>query len=737
MATREKPTCGDDNAPNANIKNQTEQNDDFNQNNQNQDENRKYIPKPPKLSEAAKQNGWDKPLTSREKNIHKDNVTRMLNAPRYEHYDYYCSKLSKEQIETIIYDIANNNWNFLETEDYLITLLKPGDKICITPESFAKQRGYNSIDELPQRGQNRQIRGGFRGGYSGGGMSRRGLPKRRNHNTTVWGDPIVRNDDENFPRLGAGNYHNDKPYDDIELNFEQMADIEYDIRLREREGQSLGDQIESVQDNLQYEDEIDSLARHRYNVLKRLLNIKTTHERQKQNSDRTLFINVTADQDVGTMLPHHKLIYDGITKHFHLRDEIEEKNIRQIFKTNPKDPWRWCVIFDNPDTKTKCEQSNPILSYKDVQDRNNTITYTLQTHSKKQTILITLDHNSNLSDDEFLIILEKYGQIQRLTRHYLEPYAPHVDSGMRTLVLQLNDGVKPSTLPRSFTDSNGITRQFHFKGKPYFCVKCYKNHTIYETCTADTETSTSVDQVETPTGESKKPTETASNQTEQNNEQMDTEESVDTPQGETTTPTVDNNEQQSPELFSEPGAGSGVDGESSTSGSSSQSTLESVTDSDATLSQSVDSTPHQTGEGSTENTQTSEDISDWSATQDPAHKQENTQEHTPEQSGTQSTQDSLKQAFDGIDINTQGAVVVPETPPEQMPLPDNSDMEMDPKKNKRVHPDTDTESQTQKKQSKRKQEQPTKSLTNGLTGFIGQGLLGNWTSNITKKKHSP
>ena len=61
-------------------------------------------------------------------------------------------------------------------------------------------------------------------------------------------------------------------------------------------------------------------------------------------------------------------------------------------------------------------------------------------------------------------------------------FSPQIDSGLRRIILFLNEEVGARDIPGFMATSDGIRRKLFFEGKFFYCGRCHSKHTFYEGC---------------------------------------------------------------------------------------------------------------------------------------------------------------------------------------------------------------------------------------------------------------
>ena len=99
-------------------------------------------------------------------------------------------------------------------------------------------------------------------------------------------------------------------------------------------------------------------------------------------------------------------------------------------------------------------------------------------------LLITLHSSPLIDDDELRDVFHFLGGwgVVKSIPHRGHAFAPHIDSGLRRVFLNLHQSVKPEDIPGHVTLSDGVPRKLYFLGERYVCAKRSARHTYLDGC---------------------------------------------------------------------------------------------------------------------------------------------------------------------------------------------------------------------------------------------------------------
>ena len=121
------------------------------------------------------------------------------------------------------------------------------------------------------------------------------------------------------------------------------------------------------------------------------------------------------------------------------------------------------------------------LQGKEVTLDINNLTYTFITKKETKPFFITLHSSPLITDEELRSIFQEFGKVVEIIKRG-HKFAKHIDSGVRKIILELEEGVLPRDLPWFIRTSDGVLRKLFFRGKVYLCRKCGTRHTYAERC---------------------------------------------------------------------------------------------------------------------------------------------------------------------------------------------------------------------------------------------------------------
>ena len=215
------------------------------------------------------------------------------------------------------------------------------------------------------------------------------------------------------------------------------------------------------------------------------------NEHQLEEKKRCqLFIEVL-NNGTGIPPPDASAVYRALTEELGLSEDPAEQGVKAIYQPDPQNLWKWAVIFVSENLTNKLQGKEATL------DINN-LTYTFITKKETKPFFITLHSSPLITDEELRSIFQGFGNVVDIIKKG-HTFAKHIDSGVRKIILELEEGVLPRDLPWSVRTSDGVFRKLFFRGKAYLCRKCGTRHTYTERCltSQNDEEHTSVQQKQT------------------------------------------------------------------------------------------------------------------------------------------------------------------------------------------------------------------------------------------------
>ena len=215
------------------------------------------------------------------------------------------------------------------------------------------------------------------------------------------------------------------------------------------------------------------------------------NEHQLEEKKRCqLFIEVL-NNGTGIPPPDASAVYRALTEELGLSEDPAEQGVKAIYQPDPQNLWKWAVIFVSENLTNELQGKEATL------DINN-LTYTFITKKETKPFFITLHSSPLITDEELRSIFQGFGNVVDIIKKG-HTFAKHIDSGVRKIILELEEGVLPRDLPWSVRTSDGVFRKLFFRGKAYLCRKCGTRHTYTERCltSQNDEEHTSVQQKQT------------------------------------------------------------------------------------------------------------------------------------------------------------------------------------------------------------------------------------------------
>ena len=192
-----------------------------------------------------------------------------------------------------------------------------------------------------------------------------------------------------------------------------------------------------------------------------------------------LLIDIHSDNG-GAPYPDAHMVYWVLTERLNLSKD-SSNGVQAIYAPNPANHWRWCVLFNSENSKSKFEGKTTTYKYNyDNEDYTYTFT-TIKTTRESNRLMITIQSSPLISNAELRSYLESYGKVVAII-HKKHEFADYIDSGLRLIFLILHNGVKTRDIPWSLRTSDGIWRKLFFKGKVYKCRDCGSKHSYTEGC---------------------------------------------------------------------------------------------------------------------------------------------------------------------------------------------------------------------------------------------------------------
>ena len=260
---------------------------------------------------------------------------------------------------------------------------------------------------------------------------------------------------------------------------QQQQTIWGDTPLPQREGGEKESGVEWTRDQGPWNKEGENVARR--------LQRKKDLDRAKEIDSRTIEIVVASEEQhvPVKMLPSPRFIYDTLREGLKL-SSAEQSFWQALYMPNPNNPWRWNIQLAAPRLLSRYQGKRVEVTKTDRQTKK-TYNYQLRIKGGRQNLLITAFWSPRVPDHELLEPLRQYGDVKQ-TRRITYDFAPQLDSGKRTVLLSLYEGVEPRDIPTFVTGLDGQRRKLHFRGKEYHCNKCDQWHTHSEGCTDDSPT---------------------------------------------------------------------------------------------------------------------------------------------------------------------------------------------------------------------------------------------------------
>ena len=219
--------------------------------------------------------------------------------------------------------------------------------------------------------------------------------------------------------------------------------------------------------------------------------------RQRQNEHQLeekkkcqLFIEAI-NNGTGIPPPDAGAVYRALTEELGLSEDPAEQGVKAIYQPDPQNLWKWAVIFVSENLTNK-------LQGKEITLDINNLTYTFTTKKETKPFFITLHSSPLITDEELRSIFQGFGNVVEIIKKG-HNFAKHIDSGVRKIILELEEGVLPRDLPWFVRTSDGVLRKLFFRGKVYLCRKCGTRHTFTERCptSQNDEEHTSIQQKQT------------------------------------------------------------------------------------------------------------------------------------------------------------------------------------------------------------------------------------------------
>ena len=202
--------------------------------------------------------------------------------------------------------------------------------------------------------------------------------------------------------------------------------------------------------------------------------------RQRQNEHQLeekrrcqLFIEIL-NNGTGIPPPDASAVYRALTEELGLSEDPAEQGVKAIYQPDPQNLWKWAVIFVSENLTKK-------LQGKEVTLDINNLTYTFITKKETKPFFITLHSSPLITDEELRSIFQGFGNVVEIIKRG-HKFAKHIDSGVRKIILELEEGVLPRDLPWFVRTSDGVLRKLFFRGKVYLCRICGTRHTYTERC---------------------------------------------------------------------------------------------------------------------------------------------------------------------------------------------------------------------------------------------------------------
>ena len=206
-----------------------------------------------------------------------------------------------------------------------------------------------------------------------------------------------------------------------------------------------------------------------------VLGNKEARTQMEAKRRRQLLINFSSD-DEGAPHPSAHMVYWVLTEQLSL-SQNPSNGVQAIYAPNPTNQWRWCVLFNSENLKSKFEGKTITYTHN---HNNKNYTYTFKT-TESNRLMITVQSSPLISDAELGSYLEPYGKIVAITQKK-HNFAHHIDSGLRLIFIILQKDVKARDIPWSIRTSDGVWRKLFFKGKVYSCRDCGTKHSHSEGC---------------------------------------------------------------------------------------------------------------------------------------------------------------------------------------------------------------------------------------------------------------
>ena len=101
-------------------------------------------------------------------------------------------------------------------------------------------------------------------------------------------------------------------------------------------------------------------------------------------------------------------------------------------------------------------------------------------------LLVTVQSSPIIPDEKLALYFRRFSVVRKVVGQP-HTFNQQIDSGLRLIILLLNEDVKATDIPGFMTLSNDIRRKLFFQGKVFYCSRCHSKHTFYKDCSSKQE----------------------------------------------------------------------------------------------------------------------------------------------------------------------------------------------------------------------------------------------------------
>ena len=112
--------------------------------------------------------------------------------------------------------------------------------------------------------------------------------------------------------------------------------------------------------------------------------------------------------------------------------------------------------------------------------------YRLRAKGAAKQLLVAVQSGPLIPDGELALYFRRFGVVKKVVG---QSYAfnHQINSGLRRIILLLNEDVEARDVPGFVTTSDGIRKKLFFQGKVFYCGRCPSKHTFHKGCPSEQE----------------------------------------------------------------------------------------------------------------------------------------------------------------------------------------------------------------------------------------------------------